>query len=63
MPIFETENIEITVKALKKRGWRSEGGQFEIPNGPCYLFKDPSGNELAIFEDARPRVLGDTSEE
>ena len=63
MPIFEIENIQMTVKALEQRGWRSEGGQFEIPNSPCYLFKDPSGNELAIFEDARPRVFGDTSGE
>ena len=57
LPVFEVENLKATVKELRNRGWRPDGGEFEIPNGPCYLFKDPSGNQMAIFQDVRPRLL------
>lgn len=58
MPIFEVEDIGKTVKELKSRGWKPKGARFEIPNGPCYVFVDTSGNEYAIFEDVRPGVFG-----
>ena len=32
-------------------------GPFGIPDGPCYTFRDPSGNELAIFGNERPDAL------
>lgn len=44
-------------KDLKKRGWKPKGSKFEIPNGPFYVFEDPSGNAHAVFEDVRPRVF------
>ncbi|HYY91185.1 MAG TPA: VOC family protein [Candidatus Dormibacteraeota bacterium] len=59
LPIFEAKDLERTVAEMKKRGWHSERGPIEIPNGPCYVFKDPSGNELAIFQETRPGVLGE----
>jgi predicted enzyme related to lactoylglutathione lyase len=55
--IYEVEDLESTAKDLRARGWKPEGELFEIPNGPCYLFKDPSGNTLAIFENTRPSVM------
>lgn len=58
MPIFEVDDIGKTVKDLKSRGWKPKGARFEIPNGPCFVFVDPSGNEYAIFEDVRPGVFG-----
>jgi len=57
MPIFEVEDLKATAKALKARGWKPKGARFEIPNGPCYVFEDPSGNEWAVFEDVRPGAL------
>ena len=58
MPIFEVKDLSETAKALKKRGWKPKGAKVEIPNGPCYVFEDPTGNEYAIFEDSRGDVLG-----
>lgn len=58
LPIFEVSDIALTARDLKRRGWHPETEKFEIPNGPCYLFKDPSGNQLAIFQDVRPNALG-----
>jgi predicted enzyme related to lactoylglutathione lyase len=57
MPVYEVEDLKAVVKDLKVRGCTPESGPFEIPNGPCYVFKDPSGNEFAIFEDVRPGVF------
>lgn len=55
--IYEVKDLESTSKKLVSRGWKPEGEMFEIPNGPCYLFKDPSGNTLVIFENTRPTVF------
>jgi len=62
LPIFEVKNLKGTAKELRSRGWKSEGRSFEIPPGPCLLFKDPSGNPLAIFENVRPGVFGEDFE-
>jgi len=57
LPVFEVEDLKASAKEFKSRGWQPQGEEFEIPNGPCYLFKDPSGNQMAMFEDVRPRLL------
>jgi len=57
LPIFEVTDLKATGKHLRSRGWKSAGRSFEIPPGPCLLFKDPSGNELAIFENVRPGLM------
>ena len=57
LPVFEVEDLKASTKEFKSRGWQPLGEEFEIPNGPCYLFKDPSGNQMAMFEDVRPRLL------
>jgi hypothetical protein len=57
LPIFAVPDLAAAEKALRKRGWKPEGTSFEVPDGPCYLFKDPSGNELAILGFVRPHAL------
>ncbi len=57
MPVYAVEDLDATVKVLKKRGWKPQGGRIEIPNGPCYAFEDPSKNRFAIFENVRPNVF------
>ncbi len=56
--IFQVDDLKVTVEKLRKKGWKPEGALFEIPEGPCYRFNDPSGNPLAILEIVRPNVLG-----
>jgi hypothetical protein len=55
--IYRVERLEKTVAALRSRGWTPESGPFEIPNGPCYTFRDPAGVRLAIYENQRPEVV------
>jgi hypothetical protein len=55
--IYEVEDLEEAAKDLKGRGWKPEGGSFEIPDGPCINFRDVSGNEYAILQMSRPHIL------
>ena len=55
--IFEVDSIDKAAKELKTRGWKPDGEKFEVPDGPCINFKDESGNEFAILEMKRPRIL------
>lgn len=57
LPVFHVEDLGRTEKELRKKGWKPEGPRFGIPDGDCYLFKDPSGNELALYENSRPHAL------
>lgn len=57
LPIFAVDDLDRAEKELKKRGWTSEGHRVEVPDGPCLLFHDPSGNELAIMGQVRPHAL------
>jgi predicted enzyme related to lactoylglutathione lyase len=57
LPVFAVEDLEETVARLTARGWRAASGPFEIPDGPCYLFSDRSGNSLAVFGNVRPNAL------
>ena len=55
-PVYEVDDIKSSAKLLKSKGWKPDAS-FEIPNGPCHIFKDPSGNRLVIFQDVRPDVM------
>jgi len=55
--LIAVDDLEAAAAALRARGWRSESDGFEIPPGPCYLFSDPSGNPLAIFQNVRPGLM------
>jgi predicted enzyme related to lactoylglutathione lyase len=57
MPVFAVDDLDTTVKALKARGWQPTEGPFEIPDGPCYVFADRSGNQFAVFGNVRPNAL------
>ena len=57
MPVLAVKDLEATIAVLKARGWRSAGKAFEIPNGPCYRFSDPSGNPYALFQNDRPEAM------
>jgi hypothetical protein len=59
--IYEVEDLERAADELKGRGWKPDGGSFEIPDGPCINFMDGSGNEYAILQMSRPHVLEEES--
>jgi len=61
MPVYEVEDLQKTARTLKRRGWKPDGRAFEIPNGPCLAFEDPSKNRFAFFENVRPHPFEDAA--
>jgi predicted enzyme related to lactoylglutathione lyase len=57
MLVLAVADLDATVKELVARGWKSEGEAFEVPNGPCCRFVDPSGNPYAILQNDRPEAM------
>jgi predicted enzyme related to lactoylglutathione lyase len=57
LPVLAVEDLEATAQELRRRGWHSDGEAFEVPNGPCYRFTDPSGNQMALFQNIRPNAM------
>jgi hypothetical protein len=55
LPIYRVEQIDESISALKARGWSSDR-VVELPNGPCYIFQDPTGVHVAIYENRRPET-------
>ena len=55
--IYEVDDLRAATRQLKEKGWKSDGSHFEVPDGPCINFNDPSGNEYALLEMSRPRIL------
>ena len=53
--IYRVSSLDST--ALHSKGWKEEK-ILEIPPGPCYIFRDPAGNAIAIYENLRPEVVG-----
>src|SRR3989442_2260652 len=58
--IFQVDDLQAVSKELRQKGLKSEGERFEIPEGPSFRFKDPSGNQLALLQITRPNVPGTT---
>jgi predicted enzyme related to lactoylglutathione lyase len=55
LPIYRVTNLEAMRRRLKEDGW-SDGLAFEIPQGPCFIVRDPAGQRLGIYERVRPQV-------
>jgi hypothetical protein len=60
--IYEVEDLEAAARELERRGWKPDGGSFEIPDGPCMNFRDESGNGYAILQMSRPHALEEGSQ-
>ncbi len=59
LPIFGVPDLEATEADLRSRGWGPVGERVEIPDGPCRVFRDPSGNEVAVVGVVRPHAEAD----
>jgi hypothetical protein len=57
LPLWSVDDLDAAVAALKASGWRGEGTRVEVPDGPCLLLHDPSGNEVGLLLQVRPEVM------
>ena len=56
IPIYRVPELARVQQALAAEGWATEGAPFELPVGPCIIFRDPGGQRLAAYERRRPQV-------
>lgn len=50
--VFEVDDLDATIRALRDRGVVFEGTVAEAPTGRFASFRDPDGNLLQIFQPA-----------
>jgi predicted enzyme related to lactoylglutathione lyase len=56
--IYRVASVDDARRRLADSGWTDVDRPFEIPQGPCLVFRDPAGQRLAIYELVRPGIVG-----
>jgi hypothetical protein len=54
--IYRVTSLDEARRRLIEQGWTDVDAPFEIPQGPCLVFRDPGGQQLAVYERRRPGV-------
>src|SRR5207247_8533109 len=47
--VYRVADLPAELAALEGRGWTREA-TFEIPHGPCWSFRAPGGQRLALYQ-------------
>jgi predicted enzyme related to lactoylglutathione lyase len=58
LPIWSVRDLEAASAELERAGWADSGTQVEVPDGPCLVLTDPSGNQLGLLHRIRPDAMG-----
>jgi len=59
LPIFSVRSVEVQWEWLRETGWGPTTIRVEVPDGPCLVVRDPSGNEVGLLERQRPTAMVD----
>ncbi|HEV3233428.1 MAG TPA: VOC family protein [Candidatus Dormibacteraeota bacterium] len=57
LPIWSVEDIDAAADDLRDAGFTDEGVRVEVPDGPCLVLTDPSGNQLGLLHRTRPDAM------
>lgn len=60
LQIWAVPDLRRARMELEGAGWTGGGHQVEVPDGPCLVLTDPSGNEIGLLEQVRPGILEGT---
>ena len=55
--IYRVTSFDEARRRLAESGWSDVEEPFEIPQGPCLVFRDPGGQRLAIYEVGRRGIV------
>lgn len=55
--IWAVEDLDRAVASLKSAGWRGPEKKVEVPDGPCLLLADASGNRIGLLQETRPNAM------
>ncbi|MEO7557400.1 MAG: hypothetical protein ABIV94_12440 [Acidimicrobiales bacterium] len=59
LPIWAVRSLEACTEWLQSTGWSEGTTQVGVPDGPCLVLRDRSGNELALLQRDRPDAMPD----
>jgi catechol 2,3-dioxygenase-like lactoylglutathione lyase family enzyme len=57
LPIWSVNDLDDAAKSLRAAGWADAGTRVEVPDGPCLVLEDPSGNQLGLLHRIRPDAM------
>jgi predicted enzyme related to lactoylglutathione lyase len=57
LPIWAVEDVEAARERLSRTGWEGRTDRVEVPDGPCLLLRDPTGNEIGLLQQIRPGIM------
>jgi hypothetical protein len=57
LPIWAVRSIEACAEWLSATGWGEVTTRVSVPDGPCLVLRDRSGNELALLQRDRPDAM------
>ena len=63
LPIWSIEDLDEALEWVEATGWAATTQRVEVPDGPCLVLEDRSGNHLALLRQDRPDALGKTYRE
>ncbi|MFN2388802.1 MAG: VOC family protein [Actinomycetota bacterium] len=55
--IWAVDDLDRAVEQLSAAGWSGEDRRVEVPDGPCLLLSDPSGNRIGLLQQSRPDAM------
>jgi predicted enzyme related to lactoylglutathione lyase len=57
LQIWAVDDLRGAAEGLRAAGWAGPQHTVEVPDGPCLILTDPSGNEIGLLEQVRPGVM------
>jgi predicted enzyme related to lactoylglutathione lyase len=57
LQIWAVGDLDGARRELEAAGFARSQRRVEVPDGPCLVLSDPSGNELALLEQVRPGAM------
>ena len=57
MPIWAVRSLDTTAEWLAATGWLATSVRVGVPDGPCLVLHDRSGNEVALLQQDNPDAM------
>jgi predicted enzyme related to lactoylglutathione lyase len=57
LPIWSVDDIDAAIDGLRAAGWKGTENRVEVPDGPCVVLTDASGNEIGLLHRVGPDAL------
>ena len=57
LPIWTADDLDAAEARLAEAGWKDSGTRVEVPDGPCLVLVDPSGNQIGLLHRVRPDAM------